>query len=575
MNGASKALFLLILIVGAAFFVNDYMAVYETGFTVTSVTTSPSYITNSMDLKTVNFLITTVFNAGGQSIVGTLTPSEMKYESGYETEWPLTIEASAVNEILDYPIINQPNLKINKYRLVILNTPLWNQHPACPDGPAKWEKYYVDSWINLQKYCIYEDDVGTMGYLNNPTVGFNSKITLTADGKSIAKDISNIQQSVSFYDGSTLRATAQWTGSLVTGNPYPSQDLYVGTYLTGGNGWHIADKNKEVQYNSIRSTTRAIFDSIDAGTNICPNRDTCSANIDSYVNNLNIATNSLTTGAEPGIGDAQQIIDSSSLSDSDLRITMDRRFANPQVVFKVNADWIGIKFGVGQPRIISVNCPTFASGDDEGVCNVEFKNIGTATGTFVASFTSTSSFNQQYSFTPVTLGVGESITSQLFISHGVEDVLTATGTVKVYDLNDPSMFDTKTVTVTMTEPKTCQPGAERVVGQSIFKCNDEGTGEYLLLTCEEGTVPGLNDAKTNLECRDVTGVTPGIGGSIFDWFDGILDSIFGDEFGVDDIIPLIITIIMVLVILYLLFLTLPILIPLIGKTLLGLLIGRK
>ena len=574
MNGTSKALFLLILIVGAAFFVNNYMAVYETGFTVTSITTSPNIITPSTNLNSANFLITTVFNGGGQSIIGYLSPDEIKAESGYETEYPLTINAQAVDEVVDYPIVNQPNLRMYKYEVITLSS----QWSSCPGDPEWVATYY--SLLNSAKYCIYEKDVGAIGYLDNPTTSFNTKIILSARGQTFEQKLNSFDAtSASFYDDSKFLATATWTGNLVTGNLPPSEALYVSTYRTDvDNSWHVTYKGKYDDYVTSRNYARSKFLSYENPVTICgTSPSTCQALIESSVNTVNTELNTLSTGIEPGVGDATTKVNPSSLTDSSLRATFDRTFANPQVTFLINAAWVGVKFGVGQPEIVSAVCPEFASGDDVGVCTVVIKNIGEAVGTFRASFipSTGSSFLQQYVVNPVTIQPGDSTTVSVYISHGTSVEETSTGTIKVIDINDASRYDTKTVSLTMTEPKSCIPNAEEARGSSIYKCNPQGTGWDLLITCESGTVPKLNDAGTNLECAELTDPIPGIFGSIFDWFDGILDSIFGDGFGFDDIIPLIITIIMVLVILYLLFLTLPILIPLIGKTLLGLLIGRK
>jgi len=291
---------------------------------------------------------------------------------------------------------------------------------------------------------------------------------------------------------------------------------------------------------------------------------------------MNTEISTLSTGAEPGIGDVDTKGNPNSLSNGKLRATFDRKFGNPQVTFLINAAWIGVKFGVGQPEIVSVYAPDFSSGDNIGVCDVLYKNVGSAEGTFRASFIPApgSSFRQQYTVTSTLLQPGETVNVQVFISHGTAVEESSIGTNKVIDVNDASRYDTKEVSLTMTEPKSCIPGAEEARGQSIYKCNVAGTGWDLIETCAEGTVPGLNEAGTNLECKELADVDPadwlGIGALI----DDILKSLFGEEFGTEDIIPLIITIIMVLIILYLAVLILPILLPLLGKALLGLIFKR-
>lgn len=581
MNTAVKALILFLLIVGAGYFATEYMAVYEPGFTVTSITTSPHIITPSTNLNSATFLITTVFNAGGQSIVGYLSPDEIQQESGYETEYTLKISAEAVDEIVDYPIVNQPNLRMYEYSLEIHEDYLWQDTTPCTAYDYKDIAHEISIYgvITKRNYCVYEEDVGAIGYLDNPTTSFNTKISLNARGETFTEELNSFDAtSVAFYDDGNFLATASWTGSLVTGNMPPSEALYIATYRTDtDSAWHITDKSK---YNVYTTSLSDGYTDINTarGTKECMEADYvgCQAIFESAINNMNTELNTLSTGAEPGIGDVDTKINPNSLSSGKLRATFDRKFGNPQVTFLVNAAWVGVKFGVGQPEITSVYCPDFSSGDNIGVCDVLYKNIGSAEGTFRASFIPSpgSSFRQQYVVTPTLLQPGETVNVQVYISHGTAVEESSIGTIKVIDINDASRYDTKEVSLTMTKPKSCIPGAEEARGQSIYKCNVAGTGWDLIETCADGFVPGLSDDKTHLECRELADVEPpdwlGLGALI----DDLLESLFGDEFGIEDIILLIITIVMILVIIYLAALILPILLPLLGKALLGLIFKR-
>ena len=584
MKPLHKALLIFILIVGAAFFATEYMAVYEPGFTVTSVSTSPNIITPSTDLNSATFLINTVFDAGGQSIVGYLSPDEIKAESGYETEYTLGITAQAVDEIVDYPIVNQPNLRMHHYSLEMHEDYLWSSTTPCVTYTDKDISHEVIIYGVLTKrnYCVYEEDVGAIGYLDNPTTSFNTKISLTARGQTFTKELNSFDAtSVIFHDNTgKFLANAKWTGSLVTGNMPPSEALYVATYRTDvDNRWHIADKSKYNSYTSVLSSEHSKLNAV-RGTIECMEADYegCQANFERAINNMNTGLKTLSTGAEPGIGDVDTKLNPNSLSKGELRATFNRKFGNPQVTFLINAAWVGVKFGVGQPEIISVYCPEFSSGDNIGVCDVLYKNVGEAEGTFRASFipAPSSDFRQQYVVASTLLQPAESANVQVHISHGTSVAESSTGTIKVFDVNDPSRYDTMDASLTMTEPKTCIPGAEEARGQSIYKCNIAGTGWDLTQTCAEGTVPGLNEAGTHLECKELAPPPePPTWFGFEKFIDDLLKSLFGEDFGTEDIIPLIITIIMVLVILYLTVLILPILIPIIGKAIIGLLIGRK
>ena len=573
-----KPILIILLIIGAAFFGIQQLAIYEPGFTVTSVTTSPNIITPSTDLNSANFLINTVFDSGGQSIVGYLSPDEIKAESGYETEYTLKISAQAVDEVVDYPIVNQPNLRMHEYSLEAIETSIFNQNPACPvkSDERVVKQIFVTGTLSGVKYCVYEKDVGAIGYLDNPTTSFNTKISLNARGQTFTKELNSFDAtSVAFYDNGKFLATAKWTGSLVTGNLPPSEALYVATYRTDvDNAWHIAEKNKLDAYTYTATQGETALATV-TQTTACLNKDytNCQANIERTLSSINTALNTLSTGTEPGVGDVDSKVNPNSLTGSSLRATFDRQFGNPQVTFLINAAWVGIKFGLGQPEIVSVNCPEFSSGDNIGVCDVLYKNVGEAAGTFRASFVPSpgSSFAQQYIVTPTLLEPGESVNVQVFISHGTAVEESSIGTIKVIDINDASRYDTMSVSLTMTQPKSCIPGAEEIRGQSIYKCNDAGTGWDLLTTCEEGSIPKLNEAGTNLECVEFEPVIPGLG----TFFDDLMEYFFGEEFEPEDLLTLIILIVMVIVILYLAAIILPILLPLLGKAIIGLLMGRK
>ena len=504
----------LILVALLGIVASNTFSIYESGFTVTSVSTSPNFITPSTDLNSANFLVTTVLDGGGQSIVGYLSPSEMEKESGYETEYPLSISISAVDEIVDYPIINDPTTKLFKYEIAALETSIFNKNPTCPirDGLVI-KQLFFPKLTGGMKYCIYEKDVGNVGYLNSPTTSFNSKITLVAHGKTLSQEINSFDStSVIFRDESNkLLATARWTGNLVTGNQPPSAHLYSTTYRTdlGSTSarWRVTDASKLTSYLDTRSQLEPTLNTmVSYGACVSGDFVGCQTKLESIINNMNLKLNALSTGSEVGIGDnPKTYLNKNSLSGSTLRTSFDRKFGNPEIVFSINAAWLGVKFGVGEPKIISANCPTFSSGDNIGVCDVTIKNTGTAAGTFRASFISASGsdIRQQYVVTPVTLDPDMTTSVQVYLSHGTSVEESTTGTIKVTDIADPSRFDTKLVGISMTQPKSCVPYSEEARGQSIYKCNPQGTGWDFVKTCPTGTVPALNEAKTNLDCKDL------------------------------------------------------------------------
>ena len=574
MNSIAKVLILIVLILGAALFVTDYMAV-TTGFTITSITTEPNIISDSTNLESARWLITMILDGGGESVVGTITPSQTERLSDYKSEYPLDIRVTAIDETFIYPIMNTGQ-GVYEYSTEIVGA------NDCVGAEFVVKMYFL-GLFHTDDLCIYKTQEGVVGNIDNPTNRLSADFQLTADGYTTTKTIDTITaHNVDFKDESgQWIASAEWTGNLVTGKTPPSSAYYVATYADN-DIWRISPRTEYTNYLSAETSGEGRFrDWRDFPKDFkCdPNtKEGCLATAQKEIDLINYRTNILLEGADATIGQAQTVVDATNINAGKVEITMDDRTVQYMTVrMLIRADWLGVRIPVGQPEILSVYCPEFASGDATGLCDINVKNVGSGSGVFYATFLDCGIFEQAYPSSHVTFDAGEIDNLRVFISHGTATQETDSACiVKVIDAKDSTRFDTATAMIHMTEPKTCVPNAFRVSGSCVYQCNEAGTGELEPMCCAGGEALLMGEDKTQWDgwyCEEVNGNGDGFGFGSF--LDDLLKSLFGDEFGVEDIIPLIITIVMVLIIIYLAVMLLPILLPLLGKALLGLLLGRK
>ena len=571
-------LIIFLLIVGAAFYLTQPLAI--TGFTVTSVTTEPNIISESTNLQSARWLVSMVLDGGGESLVGTLTPSQTERLSSYSSKYPLDIRVTAIDETFTYPIKNTGQ-GVYKYSTEIVSP------NACSNAQfiiqLKRDWYLFEQHVN--DICIYKVQDGVIGNIDNPINRLTSEWALTVDGYTTTNTIDTRgQRNVDFKDRSgNWLASAEWTGNLVTGDTPPDAGFYVATYATGDewgalrNNWKISHESEYTNYLSAETTADTRFKQFRdfPSSFICDSKEACISIVESECETVNKQRNALLGGADATIGQAQTVVDASNINAGKVTIKMtDRTVAYQTVRMLIRADWLGVNIPVGMPEILNVNCPEFASGDATGLCDINVKNVGSGTGVFYATFLDCGIFEQAYPSNQVTFDAGEVDNLRVFIAHGTATEETdSVCSVKVIDAKDSTRFDIATAMIHMTAPKTCVPDAFRISGSCIYQCNEAGTGELEPMCCVSGEAL-RNDGRAEWDgwyCETLAEDD----GTIGSLLDDLLKLLFGEDFGAEDLVALIIGIIMVIVILYLAAIMLPILLPLIGKAILGLLTGRK
>ena len=525
-----KLLLSLVLIVALGFIVTNTFSITK-GFTVTSVSVDTPIISESTNLQNVKYIVNTVFDGGGQSISGRITPYDIAQKSDHESQYDFVLSATALNENIAYPIQNTGQ-RVYKYRMETVTV-----------GGCSGADYIIDYKASIflpvtNQICIYKDLDAIIGTLDNPTVRNTAEISVSSaknPTEIFTKTIDTVTQKSVYFDKSGQRLVdASWTGSLVSGNPYPSPANYVTTYPVETSTWsykgtwRLSPAYELSNYKNAESITDARIQNWQDFPNDfkCDGLSGCGAIIQSEISKVNDISNTFVGGTATTIGTAQTYIDRDDINSGKVQITLtDRKVNYMNVLFKISADWIGINIPVGKPDILDVNCPTFASGDSSGMCEITVKNTGSGSGTFSASLTNAGAFTQKFTPPALTFNAGETDIIRIYIDAGLaaSDV-SGTGLFTVYDKNDPSNKDTMSATITMTAPKECIPDAIRITGLNVYKCNAYGTGEDIILSCasDEALTKGtdLGDGLEGWSCAETTGDS-GIG--------GIWDQLFGDE----------------------------------------------
>lgn len=484
------------------------------GFEVNSISAT-EYITPQTDLSGVWFLINTVFNSGGQSIVATITPEDTKLKSGYKTKYPLTITVSPVKETVNIPIVNDGDVLggIYEYRLRYVDG--WIVRPSYSDCPSG-TNYYINGGfsdigysLKTRLWCVQKILIGTKGHLESPQTKWSADIILTTHGETATKRVTRI----SSEDPSVIlsnKASATWVGSLVTGDQPPIVSNYVATFVNGMY-WKIGYTESWDKVKTNYQITDAFFSQAQASGTVydsppCTILNPCDSTgfpssqstLDNYIKNTKSVTTTLIDQnvAITSNSVVQNIYDKNA---GKVVFTPSVRMTNQMVNFKVRADWVGVYFETGMPKIETISSNKFGSGETGSII-LTVKNIGDGQGTFVPILKNCQTFTQKDTSETLKkpVSVGSTETFVMYLTHGtVNNNIGETCTVRVKDYNYPDNYDEKSVYVEMTISKFCTPNQYSYDGNVIYKCNPEGTARDVIKTCQYGVIP---DGKGGFTC---------------------------------------------------------------------------
>ena len=522
MAGSSIFILMFVLLVGGMLLVTPYLAsIGGSGMTINSIQTT-KIISNDADIAGAWFHVFTTLG-GGQHMEGTVSPSQFKSESGYETEQTLKVEASTTAERVTYNIINDRKT-LYKYTV--------SQMETCPTN-VEFKiplVFYTLGFKTFDEFiCVDKTYIGTKGSFTNPTVGFSSDLSVTVGSEKITREISSTDSDVSSTDSNVdftdnfgnILAQASWSGSMMTGDQAPNQDNYVAYYASryylDTDKWHVAYKDDYTEWIASKSATDiSLQEKIDFFFE-CDSPEECTRFIENIVDNPN---RKLTTimNSDYKLTDDQNTINAGSLEGSSIRVTLDRQILNPTVTWKIKASKLGVVIPVSKPRILGVTSDEFGSGE-YGKITVQVKNDGDVGAEFTSSFSGCSPFEMRYSAPRTYFEKGEIKYIDLFVSTGDANYdLFRVCTVRVQDSNKASNYNELGVDVSMTSAKICTLNTISIEGPCIYKCTDEKKQPVQQVCCDHGigydtdkadTYDGYyckiepsNECETDADCDD-------------------------------------------------------------------------
>lgn len=477
------------------------------GFTVTSVSTSEVF-TKITDPSTVYWIINVQIDGGGQSITGTIDPSTIKnFMNGkVYTNKNFRIDINSANEQVVYDIIDE-GVRINKYQLESFDAP-----QSCPLGlcyrtgdpqqcsNADWNIELGKTFFGhtIKRYCVTKQQEAIKGVYQNPLIKFDANIRL--DVGDIVKEKTICSGSTLGCDGSSVSfddvGTATWTGSLVTGEPAPNQNNFVAINRFNSNRWQIVSKSSFEYYLPSALDADSRLNSL---ANLFKNYGDVGAGdreINNVISSINVQTDNL-------LMEDSSFTSSPTTKDSNtgrITINLERKLTSQNIVFRIRADKVGIYIPSGQPKILDIKTSKFRSGE-EGKIEIQVQNTGDAQGTFTAKLENCDLIIQTTSSqtSRKTLQPGDIDTIPLIISGGnVSEDITRTCSVKVYDINDPDVLTSSNVNIQLQKPRICDPNQEFADGNTIKRCNKDGTIIDIVENCKYGIE---HDKKGNIVCK--------------------------------------------------------------------------
>lgn len=446
------------------------------GFTVTSISAS-NYISNNETLQKANVTISLILDDGGQSISGLINPSDFEL-SNVKVQQPVKIEISKITETLNYAILNQG--AIWKYISIYHDAPGFWEGAKCDPAPSFC--YQIDNGrigIGVDRYLVVTRiPAGSYGALQNPNLAWIGTIAVTINGTQYKQNIGSGEAARGAIQFNNIPMNVQWVGSLVTGQATPNPNLYTPSHRLDASRWNTAPRTFYEVY--LKSLTE-----LDTSLNLLAGQDkqNIGASWDklvctdilcsSVINLLTIHNANVEALLSQNVKiDYSSVTAKSSSAGYDGHIydVIDRKISNPMLVIRMKATLLNIILSVGKPKIDKIECPDFATGDNDGYARVFVQNVGDATGTFTART------NKSFESPRITLQPQEKGILTLFL----QDVNSSIGNIEVYDINSGES-DSRDFQLNVTQAKTFIPNTTRTYNELVTKSTPDGMNEVKIL----------------------------------------------------------------------------------------------
>lgn len=503
-----------------------------TGFTVKGVSIinvlHPGQLLNaSQPPSQAKWVVDTVFNGGGQSLVVNFDNTTINYRDSegrlITSGYPLQISGITNPETAIYTISNnQPEpiyefsskVYVGSYNYGYFQSS-GTSAPQCPTP------YYSSYWTNktitgskqitIARVCIYEQQVAAEYPISLAATQFSSVLTLTANGQQETLNLNSNATSGTITSPDGL-VQAQWVGSLVTGTQAPTGSQSVAISNVQNNQWDLQNINEYsgTQGYTSHLPTQATFENIIQSCTFVPtqySKDNNTQELLSFATCLNTtARNDYSTNNQYA---AQLLTPGQSIqgySATQTNYNGGTAFAvslgsgtfttNPEIIFTFSGSFVGVVIPVGKPKIVSATSASFTSGST-GKINIQVTNVGNAQGAFYATLSNCPGVSPTQSATNYQVQPSQSQQINISIStSGVNQTISQQCTVTVTDYNGGGS-DTSQVNIVSKPANQCTPNSQLVQGTSICPCLNEsgvwkvGTGSSCS-TCSYGVIANGN-----------------------------------------------------------------------------------
>jgi len=409
------------------------------GFTTLGLS-SVDFQSNDPVVGGQSWLLTAIQNGQGQYAVGELASSGFVDNSdGKKAGTSFKLEMTVDEQSVKYPISwNQRYVKQMKSEKLGILVPIIDDYKIT-NCKAKQEWYVFKPSGVYDTYCMWKENIGPEGVVSDGTLTFKSTIKATnGDGTAVSGTINSLSQTSTWLGNSVY---VSWAGNLVSGDPVPSaSNNNIGAlYIQSQNKWITVDKTYLQSFNDFDITG---FDScIGYGQAIA-----------ATVNGLNdcVSKFNILAGAATSPKTFGNSYTSGSSGSGQITLTLNKLIQYPVMTVRIKADFLktlSIVVPVGAPKVISVSSPSFQAGST-GSISATIQNTGTALGSFDVSASCSSGFAQVG--TAQTLQLSPSQTGIVSIPLTANTGTSGTCTITARDKNNPSLYDSATVSVIST-----------------------------------------------------------------------------------------------------------------------------
>jgi len=495
---------------------------YPQGLTVKSISLAyPS--TSGKNTWVIDVLV----NGWGQSVVGNLDSNDIKYE-GNQAEYPLTITGQISDNKGFYLIDNSNPKTIFQYRVEteygtmksILGYISTSPAPACDGIPIyEFTGEEPTGFLGLGsgredaiRWCIYKDDIAVVSPISS-SPNIIPKVELTIDAKGDSESITLEGQGVKTLPNNL--GSVSWVNSPVQAGSLGALSIgnqYIAVAPVGTENWKVAYRNNYEGGSVGQSWSSTVVALDNKLTSIERGQATvgqdgnleCDLGNDFNTERLKKFSNCVKEFIENDISPANNL--ANKVVSSNVKIN--NRFTNynkesnqegfwvdlgnvyataPELIIKIDSDWIGIKYPEGQPRVINVNGEPkpFKSGTPLTV-SLTVKNEGEGTGNFIIQDIVCGSLTPQSTIYPRTVKQGqtETIVFSMTSSYKTEETGVCKG--KVVDTGSLKS-DTWKFSYIMEQPSQCEEDKLYWFGGNLIQiCKDGKLVDYK--KCDYGVV---------------------------------------------------------------------------------------